>query len=364
MGSLNCSCINSKDNSQINFENGLNRVKFQNELIQQGELLQKISDYYKSYKIRNLTQEEFFDILNLNENAKKILEESKNKFDDDKFDFIFSNKYIGPLEFIPTDNNTNNQDNNFIYNGEFNNEGIIDGKGIKIMSNKNTVYKGGFLIDKYHGNGILIKNKSSLYGCWNNGICSGNVEYIMDNEFKYNGNFENNKKNGFGIEIYQDGSQYEGNFVDNKKSGKGVYKFSNGEKYEGEFENDLYNGRGKYTWKTKGQKYEGEFRNGKINGKGIFNYEDGSIYSGNFVGGIKNGEGVIKFPNNMIFYGNWMNGELNGNGYLINGDEKTEVLFRYGKIISCQDFLESDNENFNLDKSKEEEEVNEINIKA
>ena len=44
--------------------------------------------------------------------------------------------------------------------------------------------------------------------------------------------------------------------------GYGEYSWSDGRRYEGEFNNDLKNGRGTFIWPD-GRKYEGEWLNGK-----------------------------------------------------------------------------------------------------
>ena len=50
-----------------------------------------------------------------------------------------------------------------------------------------------------------------------------------------------------------------------------------GAKYEGEYENDLKNGRGKYTYPN-GDVYDGEWKDGKRHGKGMYrNKETGGV---------------------------------------------------------------------------------------
>ena len=340
MGSLNCgSCLSSKENGEIK----INEEPQQNNNIMSDEkLFDIISDYYssKNYEIQKITQPEFFKLIDSHSN--KILNEYEDKLED-SFNLIENNKSIGPLKFINKDDEKTEDNSDFYYEGEFNNEGKINGKGIKIIPN-NLIYKGDFLNENYNGKGLLIKNNcASIFGNWENGKCKGKVIYKVENQFEYEGNFENNNKNGFGKEKYKDGSQYEGNFINNIKNGHGIYTFPNGEKYEGNFENDLYNGQGKYTWSLENRKYEGEFKNGIINGKGIYTYSDGTKYNGYFENGLKNGEGFIEFPDGKQYYGNWLNDESYGNGYLINGNEKIEVIFRHGKIISTNVNPDDDN---------------------
>jgi len=50
----------------------------------------------------------------------------------------------------------------------------------------------------------------------------------------------------------------------------------NGNKYEGEFNNDDINGYGVYTFKNM-HTYQGQFSNGVFHGKGIYNGQMGAI---------------------------------------------------------------------------------------
>ena len=325
----------SNEKGQINFGqenqniNKINSPAKHMNLIQEESLFDIIINNYSSdnIEIEKITPKEFSELIT--PEIKKLLDEYEDRLDEITSDLINKNKLMGPLKFIDENNN-----NHFYYKGEFNNEGIINGRGIKIIPN-NLVYNGDFLNGEYHGKGLLIKKGATMYGNWVNGECRGNTIFKVDGQFEYEGNFENNKKNGYGIEKYSDGSEYEGTFLDNKKSGRGIYKFSTGEIYDGNFENDLYNGEGKYIWNNETKKYEGEFKNGLIHGKGVYTYEDGTVFHGFFENGIKNGEGYIEFPDGKKYYGNWLNGELYGNGYLVCDNEKTEVIFRHGKIISA-----------------------------
>jgi len=375
MGSFNCSCFYSKDNGQIILSEGNQNIirPRQISIIPEETFFDIIVNYYsiKKIEIEKITSQEFSELLYYNSEIKKILEEYEDKFDD-----LTINCYtaIGPVKFINVDENKSEKNNTeFYYEGEYNNEGVINGRGIKIIKNS-LIFKGEFLNGEYNGKGLLIKNGGSIYGDWVKGICTGNAIYKVEGKFEYIGNFENNKKNGYGIEKYNDGSQYEGNFLNNLKSGKGIYKFQNGEIYEGNFENDLYNGEGKYFWSNGGRKYEGEFKNGVINGKGIYTYDDGTIFNGYFIDGAKNGEGYLEFQDGKKYYGNWINDELYGKGYLVNDNEKIEIVSRHGKIIassidnnleagtstiklkeSLQKQSSATSENYNVDKNSKEE---------
>ena len=87
----------------------------------------------------------------------------------------------------------------------------------------------------------------------------GKAIMYYNEENRYNMNFNN---------------KYEGDFQNNKREGYGTFVMSNGDRYEGEFQKDTYNGKGTYYW-ANGNKYEGGFKNDKKEGKGIITFSDG-----------------------------------------------------------------------------------------
>ena len=62
--------------------------------------------------------------------------------------------------------------------------------------------------------------------------------------------------------------RYEGQYKNGKREGYGIYYMTNGDRYEGEFQNNLYNGRGSYYW-SNGLIYFGRFKDHKKEGIGI-----------------------------------------------------------------------------------------------
>ena len=92
-----------------------------------------------------------------------------------------------------------------------------------------------------HGNGILLNKK-----------------------FRYKGQFNNGKINGYGKIIFygkkEGEGEYEGYFKDNNIEGKGIMKWNNGNIYQGEMKNGKMNGFGKFIPK-RGIPFQGFFRN-------------------------------------------------------------------------------------------------------
>lgn len=65
------------------------------------------------------------------------------------------------------------------------------------------------------------------------GLMEGNRN--NKNDRKYNGNYVNDKKEGYGEFYWPDGRIYKGYWKDGKQDGKGIYKGSNKVQREGEW---------------------------------------------------------------------------------------------------------------------------------
>ena len=82
----------------------------------------------------------------------------------------------------------------------------------------------------------------------------------------YEGEWKDDKMEGYGIYHYSNGDIYEGNWVNNKHHGHGTYKFTDGHRYEGEWKEHKMFGSGKYL-DTEDVGWSGEFRNGSYHTK-------------------------------------------------------------------------------------------------
>lgn len=82
---------------------------------------------------------------------------------------------------------------------------------------------------------------------------------------------------------------------DGKRTGKGTMKYDAGAVYEGDFVNDKYEGYGKYTWEDS-DVYEGEWKDGERNGKGTFRSGEGIVEYSMYDNGKPVGEGVSWDP--------------------------------------------------------------------
>ena len=61
--------------------------------------------------------------------------------------------------------------------------------------------------------------------------------------------------------VHANGDVYEGEFLNNKANGYGEYKHADGSLYQGYWINNLQNGHGKETWED-GSVFEGKYLNG------------------------------------------------------------------------------------------------------
>ncbi len=101
------------------------------------------------------------------------------------------------------------------------------------------MYKGEWLNDVPHGKGM--QEYIGIPGSYENS------HTVMI------GDFVDGKMKGRGIAIYdRDDDEkmmtfYEGEYNNNKKNGIGKYHYGNGSFYEGEFKNDKYNGTGRFV---------------------------------------------------------------------------------------------------------------------
>ena len=157
-------------------------------------------------------------------------------------------------------------------------------------------------------------------------------------KFKYIGMLKNYRPNGKGT-LYKKCKEnnkyiikYCGDFVDGNFEGKGIlyYNYKAKTYYEGEFKDNKRNGYGKYYFKNN-KKYEGEFKDDEYDGEGTIYYDNGSYYKGGFANGKKNAEGAIYDKNNYILE----EGEFE--------DDTTPVNGIINKIAKNQNSIELNN---------------------
>ncbi|XP_057291663.1 radial spoke head 10 homolog B2-like isoform X3 [Hydractinia symbiolongicarpus] len=233
------------------------------------------------------------------------------------------------------------------YEGEFNENGFYHGKGCTYLKG-GIVYKGWFKNGKMHGQGTCSwPNGTVFVGDFVENVITGRgkrhgkgiIYYDHNGESYYDGNWCENTKAGFGIRRFaklwinvnfmrsfffgiliffsffrfKNGNMYEGNWENNKRNGKGtMYWYNLGQEYSGDWVDGIQTGYGENIWFLKRvsnsqyplrNHYIGEFLNGERHGNGIFYYASGAIYNGQWKNNMKHGDGKFIFKNGCVFSG-------------------------------------------------------------
>ena len=365
--------IKSIDNKK--FEEFLNSSKAQE--------MSKKSDNNSSYKLCMKLHKYFLKIIKKKsylKNIKKYKEEGENLFNSCVKQIYLSNEILTKAEqsckikytkngynqlypnisqedkmkYIP--NKSKTIDNSIIINYQDNDD---NSSNINDIKNIRWIYKGQANINnipdgygvKYSKNGMKQEGffKEGQLTGWSQSIdCEGNIsmgpfidgkingkgiKYSYLNNILYKGDFVENKKEGKGEEISNEG-KFVGNFFNDKKNGEGkmVYALS-GDIYEGNYKDDLFDGKGHYKYNMSGQEYTGEYKNGLMHGKGLYEWSEGEYYRGNFINGKKEGNGEMHWADGRSFIGPFANGRPQGIGIFDNGmNYKGEMEFIDGKL--------------------------------
>lgn len=135
---------------------------------------------------------------------------------------------------------------------------------------------------------------------------------------RYIGDWKENTKEGFGIQIYKNKDKYEGLWANNCKHGQGTYWRNEGGKLKREYTGDWFenkmHGRGTFFYKN-GDRYDGFWVNGKPQGEGRIIYDNqDTIYEGQWHEGKKSGYGVLVKKNGDHYEGHWVNNKKEGQG--------------------------------------------------
>ena len=194
--------------------------------------------------------------------------------------------------------------------------------------------KGTYYNNEFVGWNIFIDNQGILYvGLFDkSGLNGKGLRYNKEINHIYRGDFLNGQRHGKGKD-YRNNSKYEGDFLKDKKCGKGKIVFDSGDTYEGEFRDNKFNGYGHYVWFKNGHEYTGNYLNGKFHGDGLYKWGKNEYYNGEYVNGVKEGEGEISYADGKKFFVNFTNGKPNGIGMFQDKEgNKCEVEFINGKI--------------------------------
>ena len=193
-------------------------------------------------------------------------------------------------------------------------------------------YIGEFRENKKQGKGTYIwaSNGNRYEGDFVDDEPSGRGKFVFGSGDQYEGDYSKGAFNGKGVFVAKNGDRIEGTFVNNAASGQAVYTFSNGDKYEGLMAGGKMSGRGKFTTKG-GDRFEAEFVNDQAHGKGIYYFSNADRYEGDFTNGALTGKGTYSYSNGYKSEGNYINGQLNGEGkFSFNDGGWFEGVFEQG----------------------------------
>ncbi|KAL8207892.1 hypothetical protein R6Q57_007304 [Mikania cordata] len=160
---------------------------------------------------------------------------------------------------------------------------------------------------------------------------SGFLVKVYSNGDVYEGEFYKGKCSGSGVYYYNLNGRYEGDWVDQKYDGYGVETWAKGSRYRGQYRQGLRHGYGVYKFYT-GDMYAGEWLKGQCHGCGVHTCEDGSKYSGEFKGGIKHGLGHYHFRNRDTYAGEYFADKIHGFGvYCFANGHRYEGAWHEGR---------------------------------
>ncbi|KAL3499792.1 hypothetical protein ACH5RR_038885 [Cinchona calisaya] len=142
---------------------------------------------------------------------------------------------------------------------------------------------------------------------------SGSWVQVYGNGDVYEGEFHKGKCSGSGVYYYHLSGRYEGDWIDEKYDGYGVETWAKGSRYRGQYRKGLRHGVGLYRSYT-GDVYSGEWCNGQCHGCGIHTCDDGSSYIGEFKWGVKHGLGHYQFRNGDTYAGEYFADKMHGFG--------------------------------------------------
>lgn len=162
---------------------------------------------------------------------------------------------------------------------------------------------------------IKMPEKQYIYS---GGVCNGKMHGLAEevtSEAVYIGQFFKSKRYGLGYVRCKSGLAYIGSWRDGLRSGFGIEQLSNGEYYEGDFDQDNKNGACKWWNPDAGWLLTGEVEKGVPHGFGHLQWPGGAYYVGFWNRGARDGLGYQKTSDGRVYFGYWSNDKRHGLGY-------------------------------------------------
>ena len=183
---------------------------------------------------------------------------------------------------------------------------------------------------KNHWSGIgTFESRTGIYiGAWKDGLQDGNGTVIYNNGNKYEGEFRQGFKNGYGkFSVTTVGDVYTGYFQNGMRYGQGIETYgSTGETYVGQFVNDTRWGLGTAYYQDGSPKYIGTWFQGSPDGNGTLFLQNGQKYIGEFQSGRPLGQGVLYSNGQMVKNGTFGPGtDVNDNSNTQSGSSVLDI---------------------------------------
>ena len=180
---------------------------------------------------------------------------------------------------------------------------------LNLAPEETCIYLGNKFNDKKDGLGLEIFNNSNAkyFGIFRNGKRINIGRFSIYNnlkEYNYEGFIQGIYAWGYGwMSDKKSLKYYEGMWENSMKSGYGIEKYGDNSEYRGCFLNGKRDGIGYYKWNEDNSSYEGEWKENKLNGYGIYKFRDGSVYKGQWKKSKLHGFGIFKYPGIKQYYG-------------------------------------------------------------
>jgi hypothetical protein len=135
----------------------------------------------------------------------------------------------------------------------------------------------------------------------------------------YHGEWTNNRKNGYGVQVFPNGNKYEGQWGNGQRNGEGTLWVPVGKAkklrklYVGGWMDDRRHGKGTCFFKD-GEYFQGTWDHGKMHGQGTLRYSNGDLYVGQWHDGMRSGQGTLNRANGDCYEGFWLNDKREGSG--------------------------------------------------
>lgn len=135
----------------------------------------------------------------------------------------------------------------------------------------------------------------------------------------YHGEWGNNQKHGYGVQVFPSGEKYEGQWGEGMRHGEGTFwaPFGKTKKlrkvYVGGWKCDKRHGRGTCFFKN-GEFFQGSWDQGKMHGHGTLRYANGDLYVGDWHQSLRSGKGTLNRANGDCYEGYWLDDKREGSG--------------------------------------------------